>query len=49
MERIRDIILSNLPVGLLIIGGDGKIIEANPASCEMLGCPVHGFVGNQWG
>jgi len=49
MERLRDIILSNLPVGLLIIGGDGKIIEANPASCEILGCPTHGFVGNQWG
>lgn len=49
MGNIRDVILANLPVGLLVIGGDGLIIEANPASCEILGCPAHGFVGNRWG
>ncbi|QJB55077.1 ATP-binding protein [Pseudodesulfovibrio sp. zrk46] len=49
MDHIRDIVLNNIPVGLMIIGGDGKIIEANPASCDILGCPVEGFVGKQWG
>ncbi|MGL1861620.1 MAG: ATP-binding protein [Pseudodesulfovibrio sp.] len=49
MQKLREAILANLPVGLLIIGGDGKIIEASPSACEILGCPVQGFVGNSWG
>lgn len=49
MEKIRDAVLKNLPVGLLIIGGDGKIMEATPSACSILGCPLEGFVGNNWG
>lgn len=49
VERLNEVILDNLPVGLLVIGGDGRIIEANPAACSILGCPIEGFVGNQWG
>lgn len=49
VERLNEVILGNLPVGLLVIGGDGRIIEANPSACSILGCPIEGFVGNQWG
>lgn len=49
MQQLREAILENLPVGLLIIGGDGKIIEASPSACYILGCPLEGFVGNSWG
>jgi len=49
MEKIAETILANLPVGLLIIGSDGKIIEASPSACHILGCPIEGFVGNSWG
>jgi len=49
MEKIAAAIMANLPVGLLVIGGDGKIIEANPSACSILGCQIEGFVGNSWG
>jgi PAS domain S-box-containing protein len=49
MTSIQDTILKNLPVGLLIIGGDGKILEASPSACTILGCPTENFVGEQWG
>lgn len=49
MDKILETILENLPVGLLVINGTGHIIEANPSACEMLGCPIEGFVGHQWG
>ncbi len=49
MTSIQDTILKNLPVGLLIIGGDGKILEASPSACSILGCPTKEFVGDQWG
>lgn len=49
MEKITETILTNLPVGILVIGADGKILEANPSACFILGCPVLGFVGNSWG
>jgi len=49
MEKIVETILTNLPVGLLIIGAKGKIIEANPSACQILGCRSEGFVGNSWG
>lgn len=49
MSSITDTILQNLPVGLLIIGGDGKIIEATPSACQIMGCPMEGFVNHSWG
>lgn len=49
MQTIRKTVLENLPVGLLIIAGDGKIMEASSSACHILGCPVQGFVGNSFG
>jgi PAS domain S-box-containing protein len=49
LDKIAETILNNLPVGLLIIEADGKIIEANPSACQILGCPSNGFVGKSWG
>jgi PAS domain S-box-containing protein len=49
MEQLVETIFTNLPVGLLIIGGDGRILQANPSACHILGCPIEGFVGNRWG
>ncbi len=49
MEQLVETILKNLPVGLLIIDADGKIVEANPAACHILGCPKETFAGNTWG
>ena len=49
MEKIAETILNNLPVGLLIIGADGKILEASPSACHILGCSNDGFVGHNWG
>lgn len=49
MEQIVETILGNLPVGLLVIGSDGKVIEANPSACRILGCSAQGFVGKSWG
>ncbi len=49
MSTIAETILQNLPVGLLIIGGDGKIVEASPSACHIMGCAPEGFVGNSWG
>lgn len=49
MEQFIKTIFTHLPVGILVIGADGRIVEANPASCTILGCPVSGFVGNSWG
>lgn len=49
MDTFVATILANLPVGLLVIGGDGKIVQANPSACHILGCPIQGFVGNSWG
>ena len=49
MTTIQDTILKNLPVGLLIIAGDGKILEASPSACNILGSPTQKFVGEQWG
>lgn len=49
MSSIAETILQNLPVGLLIIGGDGEIVEASPSACHIMGCPAEGFVGHRWG
>ena len=49
MEQLVANIFSNLPVGLLLIGNDGKILQANGAACTILGCPLKGFVGNSFG
>jgi PAS domain S-box-containing protein len=49
MEKIVETILTNLPVGLFILDSKGIIIEANPSACRILGCPIEGFVGNNWG
>lgn len=49
MTTIQDTILDNLPVGLLIIGGDGRILEASPSASIILGSPAQKFVGEQWG
>ncbi len=49
MEKIAETILNNLPVGLMIIEANGNIIEASPSACQILGCPMEGFVGHNWG
>lgn len=49
MPAIQEIILNNLPVGLLVIDAVGKIIETSPSACDILGCPTGSFKGHQWG
>ncbi|WP_419785167.1 sensor histidine kinase [Pseudodesulfovibrio sp.] len=49
MSAIQELILKNLPVGLLVIDRNGKIIEASPSACTILGCPMDDFKSRQWG
>jgi PAS domain S-box-containing protein len=49
MQQLVEAILVNLPVGLIIIGSDGRIIEANRAACHILGCSLDEFKGGTWG
>jgi len=49
MEKIVETVFLNLPIGVLVIGPRGNIIDANPVSCDILGCPSDGFVGSNWG
>jgi len=49
MPAIAELILNNLPVGLLVIDRNGRIVESSPSACAILGCPRGGFKGSQWG
>ena len=49
MPRIQELILDNLPVGLLVIDRSGNIVESSPSACAILGCPPGTFKGRQWG
>jgi two-component system cell cycle sensor histidine kinase/response regulator CckA len=41
----NDLILHNSPDGLALLGLDGKIIDANPALCRILGYPLDELIG----
>ncbi|HBC46288.1 MAG TPA: hypothetical protein DCZ43_04510, partial [candidate division Zixibacteria bacterium] len=41
----NDLILHNSPDGLALVGMDGKIIDANPALCRILGYPKDELIG----
>ncbi|MEF2231575.1 MAG: ATP-binding protein [Pseudodesulfovibrio sp.] len=49
MPAIQELILNNLPVGLLIIDRNGTIVESSPSACKILGCHPGAFKGRQWG
>lgn len=49
MQKLVEAILANLPVGLIIIGPNGRIVEANRAASLILGCPLEEFRHSTWG
>jgi len=49
MEKLVQAIFANLPVGLIIIAPDGRIVEVNRAACEIMGCSLHTFRASTWG
>jgi len=49
MPSIQELILNNLPVGLLVIDAAGRIVEASPSACAILGGQPGEFKGRQWG
>ena len=40
-DRLQNL-LSLLPGGVIVIDEDGRVREANPAACDMLGLPLEG-------
>jgi PAS domain S-box-containing protein len=49
MHKLVEAILANLPVGLIIIAPDGRIVEVNRAACDILGCARDTFKASTWG
>lgn len=40
LERINERVIRDLPYGVAVVDGDGRLLQANPQAAQMLACPL---------